>query len=62
METTIAEGHVAAIKNAASMDVLKHAYQDAYRAARDMNDEVRMSSFQLAYEARKTELNTPVTV
>jgi hypothetical protein len=62
METEIAEGHITSIKNATSMDLLKRVYQDAYRAARDANDEVRMSSFQLAYEARKTELNAPVVV
>lgn len=52
------DAQMAAISQAADLDALKHRYQDAYRAAREIGDETRMSSFKLAYDARKGELES----
>lgn len=52
----IAEGHMSAIASASSIEVLRRVYAEAYTAARDVADELRMRSFKNAYEARKAEL------
>lgn len=49
---------MASISAAADLDMLKRAYQAAYKAAREVGDEARMSSFKLAYDARKGELES----
>src|SRR6185436_10093951 len=51
------EGHVTAIGNAPTLDVLRRTYADAYNEARNVGDERRMRTFVNAYEARKAELN-----
>lgn len=57
-----AEAHMKGIGDAPDMDALKHAFQTAYKQARDLGDDKRMGSFQMAYEARKAELQTPAAV
>ena len=56
----ITEGHMSAISGATTVDALKRAFQEGYKAARESGDDVRMKSFTTAYEARKSELSTPV--
>lgn len=56
LATDIAEGHMTAIAAASNIDVLRRVYAEAYTAARDAGDELRMRSFKNAYEARKAEL------
>jgi hypothetical protein len=54
----ITEGHLSAISSATTVDSLKRAFQDAYKEARDLGDDLRMRSFTTAYEARKSELTS----
>lgn len=52
----IAEGHMSSIASASTSELLRRVYAEAYTAARDVADELRMRSFKNAYEARKSEL------
>lgn len=54
------ESHLEAIKAATTLPSLKIAYQLAFKAAVAVKDERRIGTFQLAYEARKGELEQPV--
>lgn len=54
------ESHLEAIKAATALPSLKIAYQLAFKAAVAVKDERRIGTFQLAYEARKGELEQPV--
>lgn len=47
------------IKNAADLNAAKAAYQVAHKAAVAKQDELRIGTFALAYEARKGELSAP---
>lgn len=53
------ESHLAAIKAATAIASLRIAFQAAHKAAVAMKDERRIGTFQLAYEARKGELERP---
>ena len=52
------DAQMAAISQAVDLHALKHRYQDAHREAKAAGDETRMSSFKLAYDARKGELES----
>lgn len=58
----VVDEHMKAIAQATELGKLKHTYQDAYRAAKAVGDERRMSSFQVAYDARKGEIEAASTV
>lgn len=53
------ESHLEAIKAATTVPSLKIAYQLAFKAAVGVKDERRIGTFQLAYEARKGDLEQP---
>lgn len=56
ISTETAEGFMSAIAAATTIDVLRRVYAEAYAAARDAGDQIRLRSFVNAYEARKAEL------
>jgi hypothetical protein len=59
VESAAVDEHLQKIAEAETIDMLKHAFQAAYKVARDSRDEVRMRTFTSAYEARKAELAAP---
>lgn len=59
MPNADAEAHVRSIGEAADIKALMTVFQTAYKAARELGDEQRMTTFKTAYESRKAELETP---
>lgn len=60
VESYLVEQYLAKIKASQDMNALKYAFQDAYKLARDSNDDLRQRTFTTAYEARKAELTQRV--
>lgn len=55
----VVEMSIRAISEAKNSAELKERYKMAYAAAKAVNDEPRMNTFKLAYDARKGELEQP---
>lgn len=60
LPTAEVESHLEAIRAANAIQSLKIAFQIAHKAAVAAKDAQRIGTFQLAYEARKGELERPI--
>jgi hypothetical protein len=60
VEQTVVDDWITTISESKDMHSLKTVYQDAWKEARAKKDEKRLKSYELAYQSRKAELETPI--